>query len=401
MRTRNIFLNTPISFKNPVSISFEYTNYKANDGIGLYIGAKEEYNNLLSGVFSSYTENIDTMGLYNVNNNLSIHTLYDVICDNDKFNKYDIYHSGSNSNVDVYTSNISSGYVDGWMATGAYEQNNKVFLPLSQYSSYWQVYVVTAIHHKYPSWFTPNKYLQGDWIISFTITNESDNNFGNFLDVRGHYEFCNVFIGGDRHSSSFAFLNVQLKTLKSHESISIKNKLCKWLHIPDGYFDQHILLRFYFEGGSITPPISTGTLSTPIVTPSRVSISDIKLIYQEKFQENGNPFTIRGYKSDVLENQDNYHQYYTSSVVNESLSTEPSYFNKLRFRFSEDGSKINVDLKRNSSNLLNNEISNDEFKNIYSYKSEIDNRKLLVGDLYSGIVLGNSNINIRNISIDY
>lgn len=98
-----------------------------------------------------------------------------------------------------------------------------------------------------------------------------------------------------------------------------------------------------------------------------------------------------------------YHQYlYSTEITN--FKPTPGYFNSIRCRLTEDGSKINIDLKEKSSSYIKDYVSDKEFINICSYKlpPNVVSNLPLDNNLIFGVAFNTvGNSLIRNISINY
>jgi len=110
---------------------------------------------------------------------------------------------------------------------------------------------------------------------------------------------------------------------------------------------------------------------------------------------------IRGYNT--VTNIPHYMYKYNLLDYN-PLDSDPNIFNQLRIRFSEMGTKINVDLKLHSSELSSDKISDKSFVNIMECKVPFDTSNILSNNLVMFGLSYNTSpqnpIKIRNITIN-
>lgn len=392
MSCRNIFLNQSFSLKKPVYITFEYSNYKVNnkgqgDGIGLYIGSSTEISSLTSNEFSSYVDNDYSLGLYSNELPSSPHTLYDIMLDTKGSNNSDIIH---NKYIE-YTDEFSD--FDKW---NVLEYTGETDIRCSKSTNSIEVSSKPGLKRSYQpgiyntSMIYNSQQALGQFSISYDIENTTNDK--GLTDKTNTLLYRNMFhLGSGNFTEAYAvahgnnYFSLQPKQ-KRHFNVVLES----WL----GYFvnnNSYIYTYFLHDDNHPYPEYYS------------YKISNLKLTYFDDIIHgisNDYPiYTIRGYNENS-QVKEKYHNLFTSTNITKSLSTELSSFNQLRIRLSEEGSKIDIDLKRNSSDLINDKFNLSEYENLISYKSTVDNRKLLTdNNVYAGIVLGNSNIIIRNISI--
>lgn len=398
MSCRNIFLNQSFSLKKPVYITFEYSNYKVNDkgqgdGIGLYIGSSTEISSLTSNEFSSYANNNYSLGLYSNELLSSPHTLYDIMLDTKGSNNSDIIHNkykdytnefGNFTNWKVlnYPGKDDNEYT---ISTNSIEISSKTGLEFS----FRPGIVNTSIEYN-------SQQTLGQFSVSYDIENTTNTEGLGNKTKNSTLNGIMIHLGNGNFTKADGVAHI-------YTQLSLPSKHKKHVNVA---LEPH--LGYFINNAGYIFTYFNDYKSLPYPDYYSYKISNLKLTYSDDIIHgisNDYPvYTIRGYKESSQEEssqiKEKYHNLFTSTNITKSLSTELSSFNQLRIRLSEEGSKIDVDLKRKSSDLINDKFNLSEYENLISYKSTVDNRKLLTdNNVYAGIVLGNSDIIIRNISI--